>query len=207
MNNDSGERELIERARTDKEAFGIVFEKYYDALFSYALRRTGDVAQAEDVVAETFLKAFSKLWQFKWQGVPFSAWLYRIAGNEINMSFRKKKGRTHSLEAMIEEDASLDPADPFDLEAELKEAEEAFAREKVAKEAAGLIQSLPALYGEVLALRYFEEKSIAQIAEVLGKPEGTVKSLISRGVSKLRIMFEAQPGGGGGILPNEEKGL
>lgn len=198
------ERALIEKARVDSEAFGIIFKRYYDPIFSFALRRTGSVALAEDVVAETFLKAFDKLWQFKWTGAPFGAWLYRIASNEINMFWRKKGNANHSLEAMLEEDGSLEPADQNDLHEELMEAEEAYVRDTVGKEAARLLSLLPEHYRDALTLRYLEEKSVIEVAALLGKPEGTIKSLLSRGIAKLRELMEAQPDRTPGILRENE---
>lgn len=197
------ERQLVERAKTDPAAFGEIFDRYYDRLFSYALHRTGSVAVAEDVVAETFLKAFNKLWQFTWRGAPFSAWLYRIAGNEVLMHFRRRDTATASLEAMLEVDASLEPKDPNDLRDELIAAEEEYAKSRLAQKAIGLLQQLPAHYAEALTLRYMEEKSVAEVAVILDKPEGTVKSLLSRGIDRLRDLMVSQPDGLSGILQDE----
>lgn len=197
------ERQLVERAKTDPAAFGEIFDRYYDRLFSYALHRTGSVAVAEDVVAETFLKAFNKLWQFTWRGAPFSAWLYRIAGNEVLMHFRRRDTATASLEAMLEADASLEPKDPNDLRDELIAAEEEYAKSRLAQKAIGLLQQLPAHYAEALTLRYMEEKSVAEVAAILDKPEGTVKSLLSRGIDRLRDLMVSQPDGLSGILQDE----
>lgn len=194
------ERVLVDKARQDPEVFGVIFERYYSPIFSFALRRTGNVALAEDVVAETFLKAFDKLWQFKWTGAPFSAWLYRIASNEINMHFRRKGSLNYSLESMLEVDSSFEPADLNNLNEELMEAEEAYARGAMGKEVAELLAELPTHYADALSLRYLEEKSITEVAKILGKPEGTIKSLLSRGIAKLREIVEAQPEHLTGIL-------
>lgn len=187
------ERVLVDKARRDPEAFGVIFERYYSPLFSFALRRTGNVSLAEDVVAETFLKAFDKLWQFKWTGAPFSSWLYRIASNEINMHFRKKGNLNHSLEAMLEADATLEPADLNNVSEELMEAEEAYARSVAGKGAVELLNMLPEHYRDALSLRYLEEKSVTEVATLLNKPEGTIKSLLSRGIGKLRELAQSQP--------------
>lgn len=204
MDSSLNDRALVEKARHDPEAFSVIFERYYDALFSFALRRTGNVALAEDVVAETFLKAFDKLWQFKWTGAPFSSWLYRIAGNEINMYFRKKSNVNHSLESMLEADASLEPADRTDLQEELIEAEETYERTSIGIHVVELLSLLPEHYREALSLRYLEEKSVAEVARFLGKPEGTVKSLLSRGIGKLRELVESQPERASSILKISE---
>jgi len=182
------ERSIIERAKRDSEAFGVLFERHYPAIFAYVHRRVGDWDAANDLASEVFLKAFKGLWKYRWQGVPFSAWLYRIATNEVRMHFRKGIRPTLSLDQMSEE-CGFEPLDPASLEAEKLEAERKLqeyedflvVREKV------LLLGLK--YQDVIALRYFERKSIKEIAEILNKREGTVKSLLSRGIAKLRDLL------------------
>ena len=182
------ERSIIERAKRDSEAFGVLFERHYPAIFAYVHRRVGDWDAANDLASEVFLKAFKGLWKYRWQGVPFSAWLYRIATNEVRMHFRKGTRPTLSLDQMSEE-CGFEPLDPASLEAEKLEAERKLqeyedflvVREKV------LLLGLK--YQDVIALRYFERKSIKEIAEILNKREGTVKSLLSRGIAKLRDLL------------------
>ena len=70
------EENLVKRAKKDPEAFGLIYDKYYQPIFGYILRRTANVALAEDLTAQTFLKALKSLWRFRWQNVPISAWLY-----------------------------------------------------------------------------------------------------------------------------------
>jgi RNA polymerase sigma-70 factor (ECF subfamily) len=79
------ERLRIEQAKTDPQAFGELFDEYYDTIVRYVVRRTADVAVAQDITSEVFIKAFKHLLSFRWQGVLFSAWLYRIAMNELRM--------------------------------------------------------------------------------------------------------------------------
>ncbi|MBU2575818.1 hypothetical protein KKF64_01905 [Patescibacteria group bacterium] len=86
----SEEKQLIKRAKKDPQAFGAIFEEYYEPIFGYVLKRTGHVHSAQDIVSETFFKALDRLWQFKWQNVSISSWLYRIATNEVNQYYRKR---------------------------------------------------------------------------------------------------------------------
>jgi len=183
------ERDLIERAKKDPEAFGVFFERHYDAIFGYVLRRVGDWDLAKDVTSEVFLRALTNLWRFRWQGIPLSAWLYRIATNEINMVFRKGRRRALSLDALIEE-SGFDPIDPKTVEAEKREAELKLREYDDFMRIRGKLAELSAPYQEVIALRYFERKSLKQIAEILGKKEGTLKSLLSRGLDRLRERLE-----------------
>src|SRR5207248_4772323 len=79
------ERSLIERAKKDPEAFGILFEQHYSAIFRYVFRRIEDWDVSKDITSEVLFKAFKGLWRYRWQGIPFSSWLYRIATNEVRM--------------------------------------------------------------------------------------------------------------------------
>ena len=92
------EKKAVEEAKKNPAAFAVLFEKYYSAILRYALHRTGNAAVADDVTSETFFKALNKLSSFKWTGIPFSAWLYRIAGNEIIDFYRKHKRTPYSLD-------------------------------------------------------------------------------------------------------------
>jgi RNA polymerase sigma-70 factor (ECF subfamily) len=178
------EKQLVERAQRDPEAFGLLYEQNYDAIFSYILRRTGNVEAAQEIVSETFFIALKSLSKFKWQGVPFSAWLYRIAINEMAGYFRRGRIRTVSLETLQEE--GFEPASESDVEREALAGQEELERHLAYQAVRQAVEALPEHYQEVVALRFFAGKQIADIAAVLGKPQGTVKSLLHRGLDKLR---------------------
>src|SRR5262249_32629301 len=116
------ERSMIDSAREDPEAFGILFEQHYSAIFGYVLRRVEDWNASKDITSEVFLKALKSLWRYRWQGIPFSSWLYRIATNEVRMYFRKGRPPILSLDQLIEE-IGFEPIDPQTLDAERLEAE------------------------------------------------------------------------------------
>ena len=102
--NDS-EKALVERAKKEPEAFGILFDKYYDQIYRYILHRTADKDLADDLTADTFHKALEKLWRYNWMNLPFSAWLYRIAINEVRGYYRKNKRYQQSeLNSVTEEE-------------------------------------------------------------------------------------------------------
>ena len=96
------EQSIIERAKSDPEQFGVLFERHYSSIFAYIHRRVTDWNVSNDLAAEVFLKAFKGLWRYRWQGVPFSAWLYRIATNEVRMHFRRGARPLLSLDQMSE---------------------------------------------------------------------------------------------------------
>jgi len=149
------------------------------------LRRTANLEAAQDITSETFLKALGKLWQFRWRNVPFSSWLYRIATNEVNQYFRKAEyKKSISMEELQEQGFEL--ISPHDPESALIEAQEKLKQYQDFLEIQEKILRLPAKYQEIIALRFFEQKQIKEISEILGKKEGTVKSLLHRAVEKLR---------------------
>jgi RNA polymerase sigma-70 factor (ECF subfamily) len=181
----SEEKQLVRQAQKAPDAFAELYDQYYPKIFGYVLRRTTNLEAAQDITSETFLKALRKLWQFRWRNVPFSSWLYRIATNEINQYFRKAEyKKSISMEELQEQGFEL--ISPHDPESELIEAQEKLKQYQDFLEIQEKIVRLSAKYQEVIALRFFEQKQINEIAEILGKKEGTVKSLLHRAVEKLR---------------------
>jgi RNA polymerase sigma-70 factor (ECF subfamily) len=179
------EKYLVKQAQKDPDAFGELYDRYYPKIFGYVLRRTASLEVAQDITSETFLEALRKLWQFRWRSISFSSWLYKIATNEINQYFRKAERRKSvSLEELQEQ--GLEPVSAEDPENELMEAQEKLRQYQDFLEIQERIIRLPAKYQEVITLRFFEQKQIKEIAEILGKKEGTIKSLLHRAVEKLR---------------------
>lgn len=181
----SEEKELVRQAQKDPDAFAELYDQYYPKIFGYVLRRTATLEAAQDITSETFLKVLQKLWQFRWRNVPFSSWLYKIATNEVNQYFRKAEyKKSVSLEELQEQGFEL--ISPHDPESELIEAQEKLKQHEDFLEIQEKIVRLPAKYQEVIALRFFEQKQIKEISEILGKKEGTIKSLLHRAVEELR---------------------
>jgi RNA polymerase sigma-70 factor (ECF subfamily) len=179
------EKKLVRQAQKAPDAFAKLYDQYYPKIFGYVLRRTTNLEAAQDITSETFLKALKKLWQFRWRNISFSSWLYKIATNEINQYFRKAEyKKSISMEELQEQGFEL--MSPHDPESELIEAQEKLKQYQDFLEIQEKIVRLPAKYQEVIALRFFEQKKINEIAEILGKKEGTVKSLLHRAVEKLR---------------------
>lgn len=180
------EQELLKRIKKDPQAFAFIYDQYYQQIFSYAFRRTADYEPARDITAETFLKAWQKIGFFEWRNIPISSWLFRIATNEINLYFRKAKYtpaciNDTGLYAYLPYEEGIE-TEKAALEKALQETQEFLAVQKQ------LLQ-LGIKYQEVIALRFFEEKSIKEIAAILNKKEGTIKSLLSRGLEKLRVLL------------------
>jgi RNA polymerase sigma-70 factor (ECF subfamily) len=181
---------LINEVKHSPEQFGRIFDEFYPRILKYCMKRTGDIALSEDITSEVFIKAFKHIQKFQWRNVTFSVWLYRIALHEISNWFRKKQ--TISLDVMIR-DEGFDPPDRTLLQEEIMKAEDEVRKHQDFLEVHKELQKLPLKYQEVLSLRYFEEKKVSEIAEILGKKEGTVKSLLWRGFEKLLVRVNAQP--------------
>lgn len=178
---------LVERARSDPEAFGELYDQFYSRIFGYSLKRTADIEVAHDITSEVFFKALKNLQQYyKRNGVPFSSWLYRIATNQINDFFRGKR----YIELSLEDTMDAIDVSGSSLEAEVSQAEEELEKREEFLMLHKSISRLPVKYQEVIALRFFEKKQEKEIAQILDKPEGTVKSLLHRGLKKLREMME-----------------
>jgi RNA polymerase sigma-70 factor, ECF subfamily len=177
------ESELLDRIKSNPGDFAGLFKLYYKPVFGYILRRTGNFDEAADIAAESFLKAFKHINNFSYKGISVKVWLYRIATNEINQYSRQKKRYNSIFERIGEEEKVLFndyfQEDRIDYELELQKHDQFLM---VLKE----LKSLPIKYQEVISLKYFEGKENKEIAEILLIKEGTIKSLLSRGLEKLR---------------------
>jgi RNA polymerase sigma-70 factor (ECF subfamily) len=180
------EKALVERAKNDARAFGELYDEYYPKIFGYVLKRTANIDVAQDVTSEVFFKALKSIGKFRWRGVPFSSWLYRIATNEIANNFKGDKRRQILMEEVSDSTNLSSPSPDVEIaraQEELQEHDEFLAlHEAIAK--------LPLKYQEVITLRFFEKKQLNEIGEILGKKEGTIKSLLHRGLERLRILIE-----------------
>jgi len=147
---------------------------------------TGHVESARDIAADTFFKALKNIKRYKVTGAPFSSWLYRIAGNEIADHFRRNKQRKSLLarEMNTEQMTLLEFRDY--CQQEVHEMEQLLINNQAYQSICALIKDMPMLYREVLILRFVENKKNSEISKIVNKKEGTVKSLLSRGVALLR---------------------
>jgi RNA polymerase sigma-70 factor, ECF subfamily len=172
--NDADVRSLVEAAQKDPGRFAEVYEHYFERVYAYVARRARDRNAAQDITSEVFHHALANLPRFEWRGVPFPAWLFRIAANALADHF--------SREARNRKAMDLEAADPS--------APARFAiREEEVEERARLFQSvksLPADQRKVVEMRFAEEKSIREIALFLGRSEGAVKQLQFRALMYLR---------------------
>ena len=177
------ETELLQKIKNNSENFSELFRLYYKQIFSYIFRRTGNFDDTADIAADTFYKAYKYISRFFYKGISIKVWLYRIATNEVNQYYRHKQ-KHHSIFERIDFDNK--PAFNQYLTEDKKEMEAELQNHQQYLEVLTQLKTLPVKYQEVISLRYFEGKSNKEIVEILDINEGTLKSLLSRGVEKLR---------------------
>jgi len=168
------EESLVRRAQQhDEEAFTQLYEEYFDKIYRYVALKIGDRMEAEDITQQVFLNAIKAINSFRWRGVPFSSWLFRIAHNQVVDHLRNKAKRaTVPLEESLV--ASNDnPQLTVEQKLDIEQLNSAAKRLTPAQQ-------------EVISLRFAGEMSIAQAANVMGKSEGAIKALQHSAIVALR---------------------
>jgi len=174
----SAERALIEAAQRDRGRFSELYEANFERVYAYVVRRVRDRDEAQDLTADVFHLALKSLPRFEWRGVPFAAWLFRIASNEIADRSKSVAKRLAHESQNADVDSSAD-----DRGGVVVGFEEAERRGRLFK----LVERLPRDQSRVIAMRFAEDKSIREIATALGRSEGSVKQLQFRGLQNLRL--------------------
>jgi RNA polymerase sigma-70 factor (ECF subfamily) len=176
---EASERLLVEAAQKDPARFTELYEENFERVYAFVLRRVHDRADAEDLTAEVFQQALAKLAQFEWRGVPFVAWLYRIAANAMADRWQRMSRERGNP---VTEDASGQ--------------REVLDVDKIERHAQifRLVKALPYEQRRVVEMRFAEEKSIREIAKELRRSAGAVKQLQFRGIQTLRAQMNRKPG-------------
>lgn len=179
LSHEPDERILVEAAQSDPSRFAELYERNFDRVYVYVARRLADRSDVEDVTAEVFRQALVNLGQFEWRGVPFLAWLLRIAANAVTDHWRRV-----SREQLMPDADGPGPgaADPADIDAVERRA--LLFR---------LVRTLPADQRRVIEMRFAEEKGVREIARELNRTEGAVKQLQFRGIQNLRAQLQKSP--------------
>lgn len=174
--NVADERLLIEAAQRDPSRFAELYEHNFHRVYAFVARRVQDRAEAEDVTAEVFHQALSSLGHFEWRGVPFAAWLLRIAANILADRWQRA---AKSQEVQVE---ALDAAAPG--------ADDELERRAMLFQ---LVDQLPADQRLVIERRFAGQKSVREIAQEMGRSEGAVKQLQFRALQNLRLQARSKP--------------
>jgi RNA polymerase sigma-70 factor, ECF subfamily len=170
------EQEVIEQSKKDVRAFGELYERYFDRIFNFIYRQTGDEDIAGDLCSQTFISVLNYLPRYQFRGVPFSAWLYKIASNEVKKYYRKGKGKkVFSIEELKVRELIEQADDGWD--------------EEVVQRLLNFMNDLPTEMLQVLELRFFEDKDFKEIAFILDMTESGAKMRTYRALDKLRQNF------------------
>ena len=176
--------DIVRRAQAgDQSAFAELYERHYDQIFRYISFKCGNRLEAEDLTGEVFLKMLESIHKFKFQGFPFTSWLYRIAHNLVVDNFRRKGRKpTVPLDKVLNFSggADSDMENQVQLSWSMHEVVEA-------------MDNLTDLQREAITLRFVAGLSIAETANAVGRKENAVKALQHAGIRKLRNVL-AQPG-------------
>ncbi len=175
------EKQLIAAAKKNPARFAPLYDKYYKPIFIYVFKKLKNEELTGDITSKVFLKALLNLDKYEDRGFPFSSWLYKIAGNEVNMHFRKvnKKQQVELNEK--------------DLQVLMDEVSLGTDREEQLELVINALNQLPLEVSELIDLRFFEKRSFKEIGEIIGASEGNAKIKTYRALDKLKK-----------LLPNRE---
>jgi RNA polymerase sigma-70 factor (ECF subfamily) len=175
LKKEADERLLIEAAQHDPACFAELYEINFERVYAYVVKRVGNRTETEDLTSEVFHQALANLKRFEWRGIPFAAWLFRIAANLIadrwQLSGREVQDDSGKIESV-----QVSPG----------EIEEVERRATLFR----LVETLPVEQQRVVRLRFVEQKSIKDVAREIRKTEGAVKQLQFRALSSLRARME-----------------
>ena len=176
------EQSIVRRAQQhDQAALTQLYEENFDRIYRYVVLKIGERTEAEDITQQVFINALKSISSYKWKGTPFSAWLYRIAHNQIVDHLRRKTKRPI---VQLDESLAKGDSDPVSL------TEKNLDIEQLAAATKGLTHAQQ----EVIALRFTGEMPIAQVAKLMGKSEGAIKALQHSAIIALRKVLVVEAG-------------
>jgi RNA polymerase sigma-70 factor, ECF subfamily len=175
MASDAGIRSLVKKAKgRDPEAFGMLYDEYVDQIFRYVYYKVGNLAESQDLTGQTFLKAFENIDSYEMRDVAFSSWLYRIAHNLVVDFFRREARRENV--PIDDQPPTVSPrGNPVETVLADLESERLYKA----------MHKLTHNQREVLVLKFIDNLSNAQVAEIMGISVGAVKSTQKRGLLSL----------------------
>lgn len=163
----------IQAAQQDPAMFRPLYDRYYEPIFRFIYQRTTDEALTADLCSQVFLKALQRLSGYEFKGVPFSAWLYRIAANETAQHFRyNQRRRIVSMEEANLQDMMEEMDEPFDEDQKWK--------------LLGVLDDLKEKDLELIEMRFFEQRPFKEIAEIAGITESNAKVRTYRILERLK---------------------
>lgn len=192
---DLDDTELVQLAKDDKEAFGEIYERYMPKIYNYIYYRTSNQHDAEDLTARVFFRAMSHIGNYVDKGVPFQAWLYRIAHNLV-ANWHRDQGRRKVI-----------PLDDYVVHSLKSEAPDRLAEDSEEQEKLmEAIHRLPEERQQLLLLKFIDQLSNAEIGEIMDRTEGAIKSLYHRTLLSLRDELQMQEHQAISRRPKQNKG-
>ncbi len=171
------EESLIQKSQADPEAFRPLYEKYFKRIFLFVHHRVGDKAMTADLTSQVFLKALINIKKFSFRGLPFSAWLFRIALNECNDFFRKnKRYRLVTMEEGMVEHLYEELTSETRLE-------------DLRQRLPTILQKLSVNELQIIELRFFEQRPFKEVGDILGISETYAKVRVYRILEKMKKLF------------------
>jgi len=179
--------DLVLRARHDRAAFGELYDHYLPRVLAFCRAHVAGPDEAEDVTAQTFERALTAISRYEPRGIPFSAWLLRIAANLVVDQSRRRKPATNLGD---------DPLPEYGVERRSENVPATLVEEW---ERAGWLLShvavLPPDQQEAINLRYWEDQSVATVAARMGRTEAAARQLLHRAIVTLRLRVEGEVAG------------
>ncbi|MCW3085548.1 MAG: polymerase, sigma-24 subunit, subfamily [Bacteroidetes bacterium] len=170
------ELQQVQAAKSNPARFDVLYDRYYKSIFVFVYRRTGNEDLTADITSQVFLKALINIRKYEYKGVPFSAWLFRIAFNEINMYFRK-----NNADRVV----SLERSNVGALIAEVQE-------EDNSEQQSRMMAALKQMGEEdlqLIELRFFEKRSFAEVGNIIGITENNAKVKLYRTLDKIKKLM------------------
>jgi len=172
----------VRLARKDHRHFGVLYERYFDAIFRFVFRRLGGDEEASgDLTQQTFLKAMANLHKYEDRGLPFGAWLYRIAQNEVNLFFRSEK---QARMVDVNENQLRQVLEEGEIGSDMSQEDQ----EKLVK----FINELAPEHQDLIELRFFQEMSFREIADIYNITEANAKMRIYRLLEKINQKWKRE---------------
>lgn len=170
------ELQVIEAAKRNPDHFAPLYERYHKPIFVFVYKKVQDVDLTADITSTVFLKALLNIKKYRFKGFPFSAWLFRIASNEVNMHYRNEK-------KMIK--VEVQERDVKVLMGEMKEDD---SQEQLERLLEGL-GKLPVEQSQLIDMRFFEKRSFKEMGEIMGMSEDNAKVRTYRALKKLKTVI------------------
>ncbi len=172
------EQKLVEEAKQDTQKFAVLYDKYFDQIYRYVYRRCSDKETVHDLVSQTFYDALTHIKNFEWRGFSFSCWLYKIAHNNV-LKWYREQSKIQTVD--LEEGKNM-------ADLKINTVKEAIQKES-SDEIHAVLARLEPEEREIIKLKYFEEASNIEIAEIMGLSANHIGVKVFRALKKVKQLM------------------